>query len=236
MSAKQKALIILTSHNRLGNTGRATGFYFDEMATPYWELIDAGYSVEIASVKGGNAPYDIGSYGETGKRAASVQRFIDDGASISKIKSSLPISSIKIANYAAVFLPGGHGTMWDFTDEQLADLVGKAWDNGSVIGAVCHGPAALVHAKKADRTPIVLGLRVNSFTDAEEAAVGLTEIVPFLLETELRKRGAKFENAGNFESHAVRDGQLVTGQNPRSAKAVAALMLEALAAKTHKAA
>jgi putative intracellular protease/amidase len=85
MSAKQKALIILTSHNRLGNTGRATGFYFDEMATPYWELIDAGYSVEIASVKGGNAPYDIGSYGETGKRAASVQRFIDDGASISKI-------------------------------------------------------------------------------------------------------------------------------------------------------
>lgn len=236
MSNLQKALIILTSHSQLGNTERATGFYFDEMATPYWALIDAGYSVDIASIKGGNAPYDIGSYGEAGKRPTSVQRFIDDGASMAKIQSSLPISSIQIADYAAVFLPGGHGTMWDFTDEQLAKLIGKAWDNGSLIGAVCHGPAALVHAKKADGTSVVAGLKVNSFTDAEEEAVGLTEIVPFLLETELRKRGAKFENTGNFESHAVRDGQLITGQNPRSVQAVAALMLEALAAKKLKAA
>ena len=236
MTKQQKVLIILTSHDQLGNTGRATGFYFDEMATPYWALFDAGYTVDIASVKGGNAPYDIGSYGEKGNRAAPVQRFIDDVASMAKIKSSLPISAIEVGDYGAIFLPGGHGTMWDFTDEKLAQLVGKAWDNGSVIGAVCHGPAALVHAKKADGTPVVSGLKVNSFTDAEEAAVGLTEIVPFLLETELRKRGAKFENVGNFESHAVRDGQLVTGQNPRSAKAVAGLMLEALAAQKHKAA
>jgi putative intracellular protease/amidase len=229
MTKKQKALIVVTSHDKLGNTGRATGFYFDEMSTPYWELVDAGYTVDIASVKGGNAPYDAGSYGEAGKRPGSVQRFIDDAASMAKIKSSLPLSGIKVEDYAAVFLPGGHGTMWDFTDAHLAALVGKAWDNHAVIGAVCHGPAALVHAKKADGTPVVAGLKVNSFTDAEEEAVGLTEIVPFLLETELRKRGAKFEGTENFQAHAVRDGHLVTGQNPRSAKRVAELMLEALA-------
>jgi putative intracellular protease/amidase len=234
MTKHEKALIILTSHDQLGNTGRKTGFHFDEMATPYWELIDAGYAVDIASVKGGNAPYDLGSYGEAGKRAASVQRFIDNSASMEKIKSSLPISAIEVSDYAAIFLPGGHGTMWDFTDDQLAMLVGNAWDSGLVIGAVCHGPAALVHAKKADGTPVVSGLKLNSFTDAEEVAVGLTEVVPFLLETELRKRGAKFENVGNFEAHAVRDGQLVTGQNPRSAKAVAALLLEALATRKHQ--
>jgi putative intracellular protease/amidase len=229
MTKHKKALIILTSHDQLGNTGRATGFYFDEMATPYWDLVDAGYAVDIASVKGGKAPYDIGSYGEEGKRAASVQRFIDDAASMTKITLSPPLSAIKVDDYAAIFLPGGHGTMWDFTDPQLAKLVGSAWDHGAVIGAVCHGPAALVHAKKADGTPVVAGLKVNSFTNAEEEAVGLTEIVPFLLETELRRRGAKFEGTSNFQAHAVRDGQLVTGQNPRSAKGVATLMLEALA-------
>jgi putative intracellular protease/amidase len=236
MTKQEKVLIILTSHHQLGKTGRKTGFYFDEMATPYWELFDAGYAVDIASVKGGNAPYDLGSYGETGKRAAAVQRFIDEDSSMAKVKSSLPISTINIADYAAIFLPGGHGAMWDFTDVRLAGLVGKAWDHGLVIGAVCHGPAALVHAKKADGTSVVSGLKMNSFTDAEEAAVGLTDVVPFLLETALRQHGAKFENVGNFEAHAVRDGQLVTGQNPRSAKAVAALLLEALASRKQKAA
>lgn len=236
MNTHPKALIVLTSHNRLGDTGRATGFYFDEMATPYWDLVDAGYSVDIASIKGGKAPFDLGSFGEDGKRATSVQRFIDDAASTAKINSTLPIDQINATDYEAIFLPGGHGTMWDFTDQRLAKLVGDAWDIGAVIGSVCHGPAALVHAQKSDGTPIVAGLKVNSFTDAEENAVGLTSVVPFLLETELRKRGAIFENSGNFESHAVRDGQLVTGQNPRSVKAVSVLMLEALAAQKRQAA
>jgi putative intracellular protease/amidase len=231
-----KALIVLTSHNQLGDTGRATGFYFDEMATPYWDLVDAEYSVDIASIRGGKAPYDLGSYGEDGKRASSVQRFIDDAASMAKINASLPIDKINLADYEAIFLPGGHGTMWDFTDQRLAKLVGDAWDKGVIIGSVCHGPAALFRAKKSDGTPIVAGLKVNSFTDAEEDAVGLTRVVPFLLETELRKRGAIFENSGKFESHAVRDGQLVTGQNPSSVKAVSLLMLEALAATKRKAA
>jgi putative intracellular protease/amidase len=225
---QNKALIFLTSHNRLGDTGRPTGFYFDEMAAPYWALVDAGYAVDIASVKGGAAPHDPGSYGEAGKRPAAVQRFIDDSASMAKLAATPPVASINPRNYRAVFLPGGHGTMWDFTDTAVAELVSGMWDLGAVVGAVCHGPAALVHAKRADGQPLVSGLRVNSFTDAEEAAVSLTGVVPFLLETELRNRGALFEHAANFQAHAVRDGRLVTGQNPRSVDAVAKLMLEAL--------
>jgi putative intracellular protease/amidase len=151
----RNALIVVTSRNRLGETGRPTGFYFDEMAAPYWALMDAGYAVDIASIKGGSAPYDPGSYGETGKRPAAVQRFIDDAASMEKLAATRPVASINARDYAAVFLPGGHGTMWDFTDRELAELVGGMWDLGAVVGAVCHGPAALVHAKRADGQPLV---------------------------------------------------------------------------------
>jgi putative intracellular protease/amidase len=228
MTSTQKALIIVTSHDDLGATGKKTGFYFDEMAGPYWALTDAGCQVDIASIKGGAAPCDIGSFGEAGRRTAAVQRFIDDASSLAKIQATLPISSIEPTSYDAVFLPGGHGTMWDFTDSTLARIIGAAWDNGAVVGAVCHGPAGLIHANRADGLPVVSGMKVNAFTDAEEAAVGLTHVVPFLLETELRKRGAHFENSANFAEHGVRDGRLVTGQNPRSVARVSALMLEAL--------
>jgi putative intracellular protease/amidase len=229
MTRTNNALIIVTSHDQLGKTGKATGFYFDEMAAPYWALMDAGYRVDIASIKGGAAPYDKGSFGEDGNRPAAVQRFIDDEASMQKIASTVAVTNIDMTKYDAMFLPGGHGTMWDFTDANLTSQIGKAWDNGAVIGAVCHGPAALVHVMKADGTPLVAGLKVNAFTNAEEEAVGLTAIVPFLLETELRKRGALFQNTANFKSHAVRDGRLVTGQNPQSADAVAKLLIETLA-------
>jgi putative intracellular protease/amidase len=229
MSNARNALVIVTSHADMGWTGRKTGFYYDEMATPYWALVDAGYTVDIASPKGGAAPYDLGSYGEPGKRAAPVQRFIDDASSMAKITTTLPLSTVDPAAYDAVFLPGGHGTMWDFTDASVATAVGTAWDHGAVVGAVCHGPAGLVKARQADGRPLVAGLKVNAFTDAEEMAVGLTHVVPFLLETELRALGARFEATANFEAHAVRDGRLVTGQNPRSVPAVTALLLEALA-------
>jgi putative intracellular protease/amidase len=229
MPKSDRALIVVTSHDALGTTGKKTGFYFDEMSGPYWAMMDAGYAVDIASIQGGKAPYDASSYGEPGKRPVAVQRFIDEPASMAKITATLPIGAINPTDYAAVFLPGGHGTMWDFTDATLAAVIGNAWDNGAVVGAVCHGPAALVHAKRADGVPLVAGLKVNSFTDAEEAAVGLTGVVPFLVETELRKRGAKFESTENFQSHAVRDGRLVTGQNPKSVAAVSVLLVEALA-------
>jgi putative intracellular protease/amidase len=236
MSIPRNALVIVTSHADLGETGRKTGFYFDEMAKPYWGLVDAGYAVDIASPKGGAAPYDLGSFGEVGKRSDAVQRFIDDAGSMAKIGATIPISAIDPTAYNAVFLPGGHGTMWDFTEATLADVVGKAWDHGAVIGAVCQGPAGLIRAKRADGTPLVSGLKLNAFTDAEEVAVGLTDVVPFLLETELRKLGAHFESAGNFQPFAVRDGRLVTGQNPKSAQGVTELMLEALSEKAAAAA
>lgn len=229
MSMTHKVLIVVTSHGNLGDTGRKTGFYYDEMSVPYWALTDAGYAVEIASIKGGTPPYDLGSYGEDGKRPAAVQRFLDDPASMTKINATIAIAEVDPAAYDAVFLPGGHGTMWDFTDPALATVIGKAWDNGTVIGAVCHGPAGLINAVRSDGLPLVQGLRVNSFTDEEERAVDLADVVPFLTETELRKRGGLFESVANFEAHAVRDGRLVTGQNPKSAEKVAALMLEALA-------
>jgi putative intracellular protease/amidase len=228
MPANDKAVIVVTSHDKLGETGRRTGFYFDEMAAPYWALVDAGYDVEIASITGGAAPWDPGSYGEGGKRPVAVQRFIDDQVSMEKLRKTHQIAALDAAAYRSVFLPGGHGTMWDFTDAALASFIGRAWDQGAVVGAVCHGPAGLVQAVKLDGTPLVRGLRVNSFTDTEEAAVKLTEVVPFLLETELRAKGARFEATDNFQAHAVRDGRLVTGQNPRSVARVAELLVEAL--------
>lgn len=229
MTKTHKALIVVTSHENLGDTGRKTGFYYDEMSVPYWALVDAGYAVEIGSIKGGTPPYDVASYGEPGNRPAAVQRFLDDPVSMAKITATTPIEDIDPTAYDAVFLPGGHGTMWDFTDPTLAKIIGKAWDNGAVIGAVCHGPAGLINAVRADGSPLVHGLRVNAFTDNEERAVGLVDVVPFLTETELRKRGGLFEGTSNFEAYAIRDGQLVTGQNPKSAEMVAALMVEALA-------
>jgi putative intracellular protease/amidase len=224
-----KALIIVTSHTDLGSTGRKTGFYFDEMATPYWRLADAGYDVEIASIKGGPAPIDPNSYGEEGNRPAAVQRFMDDRACMSKLAATKPAAEIGPRGYRTVFLPGGHGTMWDFTNVRLAELIGAAWDNGAVVGAVCHGPAGLVQVKQAGGSPLVEGRKVNSFTDEEETAVQLAQEVPFLLESELRRRGAKFESSPKFQAHAVRDGRLVTGQNPQSVERVAELLIQALA-------
>lgn len=227
----KRALVILTSHDRLGDAGRATGFYYEELATPYWALTDAGLNVDIASIKGGPAPHDPGSLGAAGSRPASVERFVGDGAAMAKLNASRKVDELRAEDYDVFFLPGGHGTMWDLpVSTALAGLLGRAFDQGKVIGAVCHGPAGLVAARRADGRPIVDGKRVNSFTDAEEAAVGLTQVVPFLLESRLRALGARFEGAGNFQPHAVRDGTLVTGQNPMSSALVAAEMLKALSA------
>jgi putative intracellular protease/amidase len=233
-----KVLIILTSHTQLGDTGRATGFYFDEMAAPYYALVDAGHQVEIASIKGGPAAHDPGSVNaDPAKRPAAVRRFLADPAAMGKLSATLAVDAANAADYDAVFLPGGHGTMYDFPlSEALGKLVGSIADQGGVIGAVCHGPAGLVNARRADGKPLVAGLKVNAFTDAEEAAVNLTDAMPFLLETRLRELGGFFEGAPNFTAKAVRDGQLITGQNPMSAEPVAALLVEALGERRQMAA
>jgi putative intracellular protease/amidase len=225
-----RVLIVVTSHTQLGDTGRETGFYFDEMAAPYYALVDAGHTVDIASIQGGAAAHDPGSLkADVSERPAAVRRFLTDAAAMAKISNTIPVADARADQYRAVFLSGGHGTMWDFpTNEALAKLVGLVFDEGGIVASVCHGPAGLVGAKRADGQPVVAGLKISSFTDAEEAAVGATNVVPFLLETRLRELGAQFEGAPNFTDKSVRDGQLITGQNPMSVESVARLLVAAL--------
>ncbi|MEM1101756.1 MAG: type 1 glutamine amidotransferase domain-containing protein [Pseudomonadota bacterium] len=228
----ERILFVLTSCDgfEAGGETRETGFYMDEMAAPYWALRDAGYAVDFASIAGGKAPVDPSSIAEdAAERPAAVTRFMADDGAMAALETTMSVSEAKAADYAAVFLPGGHGTMFDFRqNSDLTALTSAAWQGGAVLGAVCHGPAGLIEAVDAEGKPVIAGRRVNGFTDAEEEAVGLTEAVPYLLETQLRAKGAIFEHGRVFEEYAVRDGRLVTGQNPQSAEAVARLMIEAL--------
>ncbi len=219
------ALIILTSHGQIGDTGRPTGFYWEELAVPYWALRDAGFEVTLASVAGGRPPADPSS--EKGA-APAVGRFRGDETAMAALGQTTPVADIDGTRFDVVYLPGGHGTMWDLAQTPaVAATVAAAWQAGAVVGAVCHGPAGLTEVM-IDGTPLVAGRRVNGFTDAEERAVNLEGTVPFLLESRLRERGARFEgNPEPFGAHAVRDGRLVTGQNPASSERVAALLIEA---------
>jgi putative intracellular protease/amidase len=224
-----RILFVLTSHATLGNSGRATGVWLEELATPYYALRDAGHDITLASIAGGAVPVDPGS-NKAGERPASAERFLADEAASKALANTPRIDTLRWRDFEAVFLPGGHGTMWDLPGSAaLARLLGDAFDAGRVVAAVCHGPAGLVNARRADGTPIVAGKQVASFTDAEEAAVGLTDVVPFLLGSRLASLGATLSTAPNFQAHAVRDGTLVTGQNPASSEAVARLVMQALA-------
>lgn len=222
-------LMIVTSHGLLGGTGKSTGVWFEELATPYYALRDAGIQVEIVSIDGGPVPIDPGSLKPEGQNEPSVERFLKDAEAMAQVTSSRPLSAVRAADYDAVFLPGGHGVMWDLpTSELLARQLSEAWTAGKTLAAVCHGPAGLVNVVDADGRPIVAGRQVSAFTDTEEAAVGLTDTVPFLLETRLRGLGAVIVSGPDFKPQAVRDGRLITGQNPASSAAVAELLLEVL--------
>jgi putative intracellular protease/amidase len=225
-----RILIVLTSHGQLGGTGRKTGFYWEELAAPYWAFRDAGHSVTIASITGGRGVDDPGSLkADPTQRPTAVQRFLADPSAMAALNDTAAIASATPANFDAVFLPGGHGTMWDLpTSDALAHIIGAVHAAGGVIGAVCHGPAGLVAAKRPDGQPLVKGVKIAAFTDAEEEAAGLTAEMPFLLETRLRALGASHQPAPNFTENAVRDGRLVTGQNPMSSDKVAKLFVEAL--------
>lgn len=229
MSTPIKILMILTSQATMGDDPRPTGVWFEELATPYYAFVDAGAQVDIASIAGGKIPVDPHSLEAGGKNPPSVERFLKDAVAMRKIEVSMKIDGLSAEGYSAVFLPGGHGTMWDLPRSiGLASLLATAWANGKVVSAVCHGPAGLVNVKDADGQPLVAGRRVAAFTDSEEAAAGLTDKVPFLLETRIRGLGARFERGPDFQPFAVRDGQLVTGQNPASSEKVAKLVLEAV--------
>lgn len=228
MTTTKTALLVLTSHTELGNTGRGTGFYYDEMAAPYWALTDLGFDVTLASVAGGEGQPDPKTLVAPDARPPMVARFMDDQAAMEKLSDTIAATSVDPLAYQCVFLPGGHGAMWDFDTETIGQIITRAWANGAVIGAVCHGPAGLLQAKAEDGQPLVAGRRVNSFTDAETQQIELVGVEPFLLETRLRELGGLFECSENFTSHAVRDGRLITGQNPQSTVAVCQLLKDAL--------
>lgn len=224
-----KILFILTSASTMGVSDKPTGLWFEELATPYYAFLDTGASVTLASIAGGTAPIDPRSVKPKGENEDSVDRFLGDEAASGALTDTLPLSTIDISEYDAVFLPGGHGTMWDLPESaELAALLGKAWADGKVVAAVCHGPAGLVNVKDETGAPLVNGRRVTGFSDSEERAAGLDEAVPFLLETRLRELGGRYESVADFQPFAIADGRLVTGQNPASSALTAKLTLEAL--------
>ncbi|HEU4322373.1 MAG TPA: type 1 glutamine amidotransferase domain-containing protein [Roseiflexaceae bacterium] len=217
-------LIALTSHGKLGDTGRSTGFYLSEAAHPYHVFTQAGYAVDFVSPQGGEPPVD-GIDRSDPLQAA----FLDDPQAMGRVRSSLRPEQVDPAEYAAIFFAGGHGVMWDFAENpQLSVLAARIYERGGAVGAVCHGPAALVNLRLSDGSLLVAGKEVSCFTDEEEAAVGLADVVPFLLESTLRERGALITKVPNFEAHTAVSGRLVTGQNPASATPAAERLLEVL--------
>lgn len=227
-----RILMIVTSHARLGDTGKPTGLWAEELAVPYFTLVDAGAEVTLASPAGGPAPIDPGSLKPAGENDPVVERFLADAALQARLAATPRAADFDGAAFDAVFFPGGHGTMWDLpVDAGVTSAVERAFAADRLIASVCHGAAGLVTARRPDGQSIVKDLRVNAFTDAEEVAVGLDAVVPFLLETRLRALGGRFEGAGNWQPFAVRDGQLITGQNPQSSHLVAERLLAALASR-----
>ena len=224
-----RILMIVTSNARMGETGKPTGLWAEELAVPYYALVDAGADVTLASVAGGAAPIDPASLKPRGQNDPVVERFLADASLQALISATPRARDFDGASFDAVFFPGGHGTMWDLPiDDGVTRAVERAFAAGKLVASVCHGAAGLVTARRPDGQPIVRDLRVNSFTDAEEVIVGLEKVVPFMLETRLRELGGRFEGAHPWQPFAIRDGQLVTGQNPQSSHRVAQVLLEAM--------
>ncbi|WP_231757846.1 type 1 glutamine amidotransferase domain-containing protein [Microbulbifer elongatus] len=213
-----KVLMVLTSHSALGDTGKSTGYWLGEFTHPYYKFTDAGLNVEVASIAGGKAPVDPGSLDE---QDLVNQRFQKDAQAQSLVENTKKLEHVKPADYDAIVFVGGHGTVWDFPeDKAVSRVAGNIYASGGVVAAVCHGPAALVGLTLPDGSKLVQGKTVTGFTNEEEAAIELTEVVPFLLEDALKAQGATFSGGEAFKSHVVVDKRLVTGQNPQSASAL----------------
>ena len=222
-------LIIATAHAFLGGTGAQTGLWLEELTTPYYVFADQGASITIATLPGGQIPIDPYSVAEAGKNPPTVERYLKDADLQARLKDSRRLADLDYKNYQAIFIPGGHGAMWDLaSSEALGKFLSDAWKGGAVIGSVCHGPAAFSFAVKEEGRALVHGLHVTGFSNSEEQKMKLTQVVPFSLETRMREAGGIYAQGPDFASFAVRDGKLVTGQNPASSQKVAELMLEAL--------
>jgi putative intracellular protease/amidase len=225
---KMKILMILTSHSELGNTGKKTGFWVEEFASPYYVFIDAGATVTIASPLGGQPPVDPSSEAAEAQTDAT-KRFYKDFEAIDKVAYSLKLSEIKEADYDGVFYPGGHGPLWDLTnDVDSIKLIEDFWKNKKPIAAVCHAPSVLLNVQEANGDPFVKDKNVTGFTNSEEEAVQLTDVVPFLLEDELIKKGGLYSKKEDWKSYVVKDGMLITGQNPASSEEAAKEMVKVL--------
>ncbi len=223
-----KILIVLTSHEQLGNTGKKTGFWLEEFAAPYYVLADAGAVITLASPAGGQPPLDPKS-DEPGAQTAATERFKRDRAAQTALANTLKLSDISTNDYDAVFYPGGHGPLWDLAEDRNSiALIEKMFAAGKPVAAVCHAPAVLRHAMAPDGSPLVKGRSVTGFSNTEENAVQLSNVVPFMLEDELRSKGANYSRADDWQPHSVTDGNLITGQNPASSELVAKAMLEKL--------
>lgn len=226
-----KVLIVLTSHDQLGDTGRKTGFWLEELAAPYYRFRDAGWDVTLASPKGGRAPLDPKS-NEPGFQTDQTRRFEADADAEAQLDTTVRLDSVSADDYDTVFYPGGHGPMWDLAeDDNSIKLIEQIVAAGKPIALVCHAPGALRHVEAPDGTPLVAGKRVTGFTDGEEEFMGLTKVVPFLVEDELIAKGADYSKIGDFEAYVVTDGLLITGQNPASSGPAAAALISLVGQK-----
>ena len=223
-----KILMVLTSHNQLGNTGKPTGFWLEEFAAPYYVFHDAGLKITLASPKGGQPPLDPKS-DEPDAQTDDTRRFRSDTAAQKLLANTEKLENIHADDYDAVFYPGGHGPLWDLAeDTHSIKLIEQFWAAGKPVAAVCHAPGVLRKVTKPDGSPLVKGKRVTGFTNSEEEGVGLTAVVPFLVEDELKKAGGLFERTDDWGEYAVVDGHLVTGQNPASSAIAAEELLKLL--------
>ncbi|MBD1397553.1 type 1 glutamine amidotransferase domain-containing protein [Pontibacter sp. JH31] len=223
-----KVLFVLTSHDKLGDTGQKTGFWIEEFAAPYYTLADAGVKVDMASPKGGQPPIDPKST-EPDSQTKATRRFYEDDDLQHKLSKTKKLSDVRAEDYDAVFYPGGHGPLWDLaSDQDSIRLIEDFTKQQKPVAAVCHGPAVLLQAKGADGEPLVKGKKVAGFTNSEEEAVQLTEVVPFLIEDRMKELGGHYSKGGDWQPHVVTDGLLITGQNPASSEPAAEELLKLL--------
>jgi putative intracellular protease/amidase len=227
-----KVLMVLTSHDQLGNTGRKTGFWLEELAAPYYVFKDAGAEITLASPKGGQPPLDPKS-NEPIFRTDLTRRFESDAQAEAQLGKTVRLETVRQEDYDTVFYPGGHGPMWDLAeDKNSIRLIESFLAAGKTIALVCHAPGVLRHVKTAAGRPLVEGRTVTGFTNGEEQEVELTKVVPFLVEDELLRLGAIFSKKKNWAVYTITDGQLITGQNPASSGPAAKVLLEALKKST----
>lgn len=220
-SETKTILVLVTGADKMAN-GKPTGLWLEEFAVPYMAFLDAGYNIEVITPNGGAAPIDPRSEPEPDK----IAKWKEAGQRLLETK---PLAAVTAEGFSAIFIPGGHGVMFDLAeDADVAKLIQEFDAQGKLVAAVCHGPAALVNVVRKDGTPLVKGRKLTAFTNAEEHAVELDQDMPFLLETRLRELGATVETGENFAVQAVRDGNLITGQNPASSEATAKLLIDAL--------